>query len=109
MIGSATSLILEALAKAGYEFAPPTAMLDFGIPRSVLYPDSTTDEAFFYSKNPPQLHTNPQFDTINAGYQIPPVYNFNPAGFQVSSETLEALSSLEPVDVTFEGRHDWLR
>jgi hypothetical protein len=39
--------------------------------------------------------------------QMPPLHNFNPDGFEISPEMLEAFLSLEPIDATVGALHDF--
>jgi hypothetical protein len=92
-------LITQALSKLGINLSTSS---DFSASMSYQISEDTSSSAI--SQFGPL--GNEGIET-NQGFQLPPLNNFELSGFNISSEMLDAFSSLEPIDATVGSLRDF--
>jgi hypothetical protein len=106
VITSALSLITEALSDMGLHLSPHSTNEDVRPTGEPVLDQPAVHEELLPRNSQAIYLENPHFGFLEMFHEAHP-YTFNPDGFEISNEVLEAFSYLKPIDATFGSDHDW--
>lgn len=95
VIGSSLALVTQALSKLGIDLSTHSAIQK----RYPLQAAPLIQGTTFQATNPVMPSRSETFEAGGA-FQVPPLDSFNLDDFEISTEILDAFSSLEPIDAT---------
>ena len=106
MIGSALAVITEALSTIGIDLSTQSTNENMRSRQEQLQDEPVIHGDFLPHAAASVPMEQSQFDGDEI-FHVPPLYEFNPEGFEISSEMLEAFSFLKPIDASIGARQEW--